>query len=458
MVLILGAGLAGMSCSYHLGHDCLVVEKKPHAGGHIYSHVVNGFTWDEGPHVSFTKHKYVKDLFARSTKDEFLEYSVYPSNYYKGNWIPHPAQSNLYAVPEPIRSKCLNDFLNSRNEQDLTQIPHDYEQWSKMAFGEAFYVEFIKSYTEKYWTVNPKLLTTDWVGGRVFYPDIETVKKGFHSAPDQSTHYITSVRYPENGGYYKFAQLLQENMNVLFNKTVDRISLDSKTVYFTDGSSQEYTTLINTLPLPEFIKFISPPADISNAATDLACSELLLLNYVVNHSSKSKAHWLYVYDLDKYATRINFTEMLSPNNGLEGKSGIQVEVYFSKYRQQKESLSEITRKVFKELIDMGLVENENCLEDVHTQYIKYANVICDHSRKKSLDKIFDYLAKYGLKREVDDLEPMNNWDTLFNEKTDVKMGELVLAGRFGQWKYYWTDDCVMRGKYISETLCDEHKY
>ena len=40
-----------------------------------------------------------------------------------------------------------------------------------------------------------------------------------------------------------------------------------------------------------------------------------------------------VYDEDKYATRINCTEVLSPNNAPNKKSGIQVEVYFSEYKK-----------------------------------------------------------------------------------------------------------------------------
>ena len=60
MVIVLGAGLAGLSASYHLGHDCEVYEKNDYCGGHIYSHHINGFTWDEGPHVSFTKHEHVR--------------------------------------------------------------------------------------------------------------------------------------------------------------------------------------------------------------------------------------------------------------------------------------------------------------------------------------------------------------------------------------------------------------
>ena len=41
---ILGAGLAGQSTSYHIGHEkCNVFEKNGYVGGHIYSEKVNGF-------------------------------------------------------------------------------------------------------------------------------------------------------------------------------------------------------------------------------------------------------------------------------------------------------------------------------------------------------------------------------------------------------------------------------
>lgn len=452
MILILGAGLAGISCSYHLNHNCLVVEKNSYSGGHIYSHQINGFTWDEGPHVSFTKHQYVKDLFDLSVAGEFLEYPVHPTNYYKGHWIAHPAQSNLYAVPEPIRSKCLSDFLATRKDVELNLQPANYDKWIKLAFGNEFSNEFVRSYTQKYWTLNPEELSTDWVGERVFFPDVETVKKGFEGPQQESTHYITKVRYPKKGGYFSYTDLLRKDMNVQYNKCVTKINLDSKTVYFTDGTEQQYTKLINTLPLPAFVNFLDTSLEIQNAAKDLLCSELLLLNFVVNHPATIDSHWLYVYDIDKYATRINFTELLSPNNGIEGKCGIQVEVYFSKYKKQKETIEQISKKVAWELVEMGLIKDETFIDEINTNYIKYANVIFDHKRQKALALILDYLTDFGLVREQDDLAPATDWNKKEVSTNEDTLGDIVLAGRFGQWKYYWTDDCILRGKYIAEHI------
>ena len=68
-VTILGAGISGLSASFHIGHErSQVYEAKPHYGGHIFSFVRDGFTWDDGPHVLFTDSEYVKQVFAEGRK------------------------------------------------------------------------------------------------------------------------------------------------------------------------------------------------------------------------------------------------------------------------------------------------------------------------------------------------------------------------------------------------------
>lgn len=424
-------------------------EAKAHTGGHIFSHKRNGYTWDEGPHVSFTKHQYVKDLFAKSVAGDFLELPVHPTNHYQGSWIPHPAQSNLWAVPEPLRTQCLNDFLATREGSDAASVT-DYQQWLVAAFGATFTQHFPEAYTKKYWTLPAKELTTDWVGGRIFYPDVDVVKRGYAGPPETSTHYITAIRYPGRGGYHRYASLMENGLQAQCSKTVQRIHLDEELIEFKDGSNHKYERLISTLPLPLFIQYCDAPKDVQAAADALSCSEVLLLNFEVAHPPTRTEQWLYVYDEDMWSTRINFTDLLSPNNAPAGKCGIQVEVYFSKYRPLTKTVEVITEAVSKELVQMGLVKKASAIDDVHTQWIKWANVIFDHHYRSAVNTILDWLTGYGLKRESDDAHPMTDWDKKFSE--NGALGALVLAGRFGQWKYYWTDDCVLRGKLIGEAL------
>ena len=440
--LILGSGLAGLSCSYHIGHEnCLLLEKNLHAYGHIHSQIREGFTWDQGPHVSFTKHEYVRNLFANNVDNAFEEKKVQTSNYYQGSWIAHPAQSNLYQIPEPLRTKCLDSFLASRN--DVTSHPNNYYEWLKTAFGPVFADTFPAAYTRKYWTVDPRRMTTDWVGGRVFQPNVEDVIQGSRGPLDRQTHYIQSIRYPTKGGYESFAKRLRDGANIHFGNEVIRIDLKSKKLWTSAGQEFEWKNLINTIPLPVFIGLcVGVPKQVIEAARALSCSSVYLVNVTAKHPTKRSDHWMYVYDEDKFSTRINCTEMLSKNNAPTGMTGVQVEVYHSRHKPLLEDPRNIQIKVLKELHEMEIIERDANVT-IHGVHCPWANVIFTNETSAALSIIYSWLENYGLERENDDLHPLTNW----NEKHDrIVNSNLSMAGRFGQWKYYWTDDCVLRGK------------
>ena len=444
-VTIIGAGISGLSCSYHLGHkNCTIFERNKFLGGHIYSHKKDGSTWDEGPHISFTKNSYVQNLFEQSVNGEFLECEANVSNYYKGNWIPHPAQTNLWAVPEPLRKKCLKDFLEiNANRHKYKKNPENYSEWIDRAFGKTFAKNFTSIYTSKYWTCDPKELSTDWIGDRVLYPDIDSVLKGSTAKQEKSSHYITKFRYPKKGGYVQFLNKISSGANVNLDHDLEKIDFKNKIITFTNGKKHSFDKLISTIPLTELIKVADGvPDDVRAASETLKCSSTLLVNVTANHLPLKPFHWLYVYDKDKICTRINHIDLLSSNNTPVGKTGIQVEIYSSPYRPFELTQEEISKKVVEELKEMGLIKSA---ETAHTIFVPFANVIFDNKRKDAQKYIFNWLEQFGLEREEDDLEPMTDWE----KKKSKKMGQLILAGRFAQWKYYWSDDCVLRGKFIA---------
>jgi len=452
MNLILGAGLAGLSASYHLGHEnCLLLEKQLHIYGHLHSELREGFTWDQGPHVSFTKHDYVLQLFAESTGGEFDEYEVKTSNYYQGHWIDHPAQSSLYQIPEPLRSQCLNSFLVNR-ESAASGVPANYAEWLEKAFGPVFAQTFPTAYTRKYWTCEPLELTTEWVGGRVFLPNVEDVVNGSKGPLNRQTHYITKVRYPKQGGYQSFAAKLAEGANIRLGSEVVRIDLVDRKVWTAAGECYPYTRLINTLPLPVFVSLcVQATLSVREAAAALSCSQLLLVNVTAPHPTRRPENWMYVYDEDKFSTRINCTEKLTPGNAPADHTGVQVEVYFSRHRPLSDTPARIGAAVERELVEMGLIDaafHNAGQVGHHTVYAPWANVIFGHDTKPALDVIWSWLESYGLAREDDDLHPLTDW----SKKDAFALNTIVMAGRFGQWKYYWTDDCVLRGKYLGNEL------
>ncbi|MCR9294635.1 MAG: FAD-dependent oxidoreductase [bacterium] len=446
MILILGSGLAGLSCSYHLGHEeCLILEKNSYAFGHVHSTQRDGYTWDEGPHVCFTKSEYVWELFAESVGGQFEEFEAKTTNYYRGHWIDHPAQSNLYQIPEPLRSQCLNSFLESRPvEGETTKKVTNYQEWLEQAFGPVFAETFPAAYTRKYWTCDPRKMGIDWVGGRVFEPKVEDVLAGMRGPLGRQTHYINRIRYPKSGGYQSFAAKLREGANISFGAEIVRIDLQNRKLWTADGRSFSWTRLINTLPLPDFISLcVGLPSQAYEATRELLCSQLLLINIEANHPTLRCENWMYVYDEDLYSTRINCTEKLSPRNAPVGTTGVQVEVYGSRLKPFAMDPNTIAMAVEREVKKMGLVE-PFATTSLHTVYVPSANVVFTKETASALECIWATLEPFGLVREKEDCSPLTDWkqiQSLGNERWS-----LLMAGRFGQWKYFWTDDCVLRGR------------
>jgi protoporphyrinogen oxidase len=202
------------------------------------------------------------------------------------------------------------------------------------------------------------------------------------------------------------------------------------------------------MPLPEFVRLCkNVPVEVTEAANQLLCTELILVNVEVPHILDNKFHWCYVYDENLLSTRITSYGELSPFNVPSGCSGLQVEVYGSRCKPFAHSHNTIGEIVVKELKDMGLIRCDSKI-NYHTHYSKYANVVFDLKRESCLEIIWNWLSSFGLQRECNDLDYGPNWEELKLQP----QGRLMMAGRFAQWNYSWTHDCVLRAHYLSECL------
>lgn len=449
--LILGAGLSGLSASFHVGHErCLILEQNSYPFGLAHSYGDNGYTWDLGPHVSFTKNEYVRELFSKNAGGDFHEFGVSVGNYFNGHWVDHPVQANLFQIPEPLRSRCVESFLEISSIRDSTGISN-YREWLDQSLGKVITDNFVAPYTRKYWTTEPENLGVDWIGSRVFKPTVEAVINGAKGNPVKNGHYISAIRYPKSGGFQSFVREFAIGANILTKKRAVKVDTKKRIVVCEDSTTYSYDRLIVTIPLPEFVRTIEGlDQSVVNAAEKLACSQLLLVNVEVPHTINRPEHWFYVYDEDKFSTRITFTEKLSGTNAPKGRSGIQVEVYFSLYRPYEGNSEEIAKKVVLELLEMGLIESKAIASEciVHTRWVEFANIIFDHNRKESLEHIFSSLVPLGLARRSGDLNATTDW----GKPGSLDDGNFFLLGRFGEWKYHWSDDAVLCGKLISESL------
>jgi protoporphyrinogen oxidase len=430
-VVILGAGIAGFGASYQLnkaGVKPTIYDKRSHYGGHTSSHKFEqGFIFDEGPHISFTKIERIQEIFADSVKQEYETIDAYVDNYWNGHWVKHPAQCNLHGLPTEVNVDIITDFIHAQHN-DYGPINH-YEDWLKASYGDTFAENFPMKYGEKYHTVPASKMSTDWLGPRLYRPDLKEVIRGSLTNETPFVHYISHFRYPTNGGFVSYLDKFVSMADIETDHEVVEINPKIKEVSFANGKRREYDHLISSIPLPALIPLIvGAPDDVKEAASKLACSICVVVNIGIKRRDISKAHWSYFYDEDICFARVNFPHMLSSNNAAKEFGSIQAEVYFSdKYKPLQKKPDEVIPDVIRDLKKCGLLKEDDEIVFENAMYIPWANIIFDLDRESAVKTVHGYLDDIGIE----------------------------YAGRYGEWAYIWTDESFISGERAAENCLKE---
>lgn len=424
---ILGTGISAFGAAYRLRNepvDCVLYDKTPYFGGHTISmHYKEGFTFDIGPHVSFTKDQRIQQVLADNVDGEFETHDYRFSNYWEGHWVGvgHPAQTNLYGLPMDVIVKVIADFV----EQGARKVDiKNYEDWLLVAYGRSFAEWFPGRYTFKYHTTPAANLSTDWMGPRMYRPSLEEVLRGALAPASPNVHYIQSFRYPKRGGFEAYLAKWGASNHLQLNHEVVLIEPKFRNITFANGRQSTYDALVSSIPLPELVKLVKDvPRDVLAAAEKLACSACVLVNLGVGRADFASTHISYFYDLDVIFPRISFPHMMASSNAPPGCGSIQVEIYFSKqYRPFTGHPGDYIEPTIKDLIRCGVLREDDDILLRDAVFIPYANIIFDHPRVKALEIVHGYLDEIGIQ----------------------------YCGRYGEWAYFWTDDSFRSGEAAAE--------
>ena len=133
------------------GKSCLVVEKRDHIGGNIYTEEVEGINVHKyGAHIFHTSDKRIRQYMQQFA--EFNRYTNSPVANYKGEIYNLPFNMNtfnkLWGVVTPNEAK---DKIQKQVEAYRTSNPKNLEEQALNLVGKDIYEKLIKGYTEKQW-------------------------------------------------------------------------------------------------------------------------------------------------------------------------------------------------------------------------------------------------------------------------------------------------------------------
>ncbi len=152
--LIVGAGLFGSVFSYEMrqkGKTCLVIDKRDHLAGNIYTREVRGIQVHEyGAHIFHTVNPEVWNYVQQFA--EFNHFVNSPMAIYKDEIYNLPFNMNtfskLWGIKTPAEAKAKIEEQIA--ELGITEPQNLEEQALKLA-GRDVYEKLVKGYTEKQW-------------------------------------------------------------------------------------------------------------------------------------------------------------------------------------------------------------------------------------------------------------------------------------------------------------------
>ena len=152
--LIVGSGLFGAIFAYEAnkkGKKCLVIDKRTHIGGNIYTENVEGINVHKyGAHIFHTSNKEVWDYIQQFA--EFNRYTNSPVARYKDELYNMPFNMNtfnkLWGVVTPKEAQAKIE--EEKRQAGITE-PKNLEEQAISLVGQTIYEKLVKGYTEKQW-------------------------------------------------------------------------------------------------------------------------------------------------------------------------------------------------------------------------------------------------------------------------------------------------------------------
>lgn len=419
---VLGSGMAAMGAAHTLresGQSPVCLDARDYPGGHTATFAAgDGFLFDDGPHLSFTKDQRIAGLLADALDGRYRTVQAVIDNVWHGQRMRHPVQLNLHGLPPELIVSVLEDFV-AETAAPPREIRH-YADWLVASYGRTFAETFPMVYGRKYHTVGPENVTTEWLGPRMYRPDLHEMLQGALDAPREHKHYVTEFRYPEHGGFGAYLDGLRRGIDVRLGHGLVGLDPAGRMLRLAGGREVSVDAVVSSIPLPELVPLIDGAPDAVRAAAEaLSFSSAMVVNIGVDREDLSPAHITYYYDEDVIFPRLNFPHMLSPHVVPTGAGAIQAEVYHSdRYRPLNMTPEETVDRVVSDLRRCGVLRDDDRLLVAEARNIRYANVIWDHQRAAAVETVHGYLDEIGV----------------------------VRCGRYGDWDHSWTDEAFLSGE------------
>lgn len=423
-MVILGAGLTGLSTALHLRRTpCLVAEREQRVGGKTRSERREGYTFDVTGHWLHLRDPRVRalvgDLFGPG---QLVEIERRTGVWTHGTMLPYPFQANLHGLPLPLVRDCLVAFVEAQVEgarADAPQ-PRTFREYATRRFGRGIAELFFVPYNTKLWGVTPDELTPDWGSRFIPLPELHQVVGGALGLRQEGLGYNARFLYPRAGGIDNLPEAMAARIRgrdpeaIRVGQAAEEIDPVGRRVKL-QGQAEwiEYRALVSTMPLPQLVARIpgAPPA-VREAAAALRWVAWRWLDVATRRAPPMAEHWVYVPELHVPFFRVGVYTNALPAMAPPGAGSLYVEL------SDRSGTGPDVPEIVRHLCAMGALHEPGDVVFTELRHEECAYVLFDDACREATAVIHAWLSR---------------------------VGGVLSTGRYGAWTYNSMEDSIIQG-------------
>lgn len=434
-VLILGAGLTGLSCAFHLSakRRYRLLEREREVGGLAKTRMrPGGFACDGTGHWLHLRTDYAKRLVGGLLEGNLEVRSRRARIYSKGVFTLYPFQANTFGLPKEVVAECLTGFIRARYEEQHAE-PKNYLEWIRREFGAGICEHFMVPYNRKIYGVPLESLAADFAARYIPRPPLDAVIKGALGLSPEAMGYNATFVYPKRGGIGALSEALHAGLERRAEHGLDPVAIDlaARTARLDSGEVVRFDRLVSTIPLNDLVtrcvagNGAAVPAEVVEAAQRLRANSVLYFDVAIKGAPKEHQdhHWIYLPESDVPFYRVGSYSAVERSLAPEGYRSYYVE--FGHFGAVDPARFE--QPMFDGLRRIGLLEDQDEVVFAIPNVLNPAYVLFDEHYQRSRKTVLEWLRGLGV----------------------------VSVGRYGRWQYNAMEDAILEGKEAAEIMLGE---
>jgi protoporphyrinogen oxidase len=413
---ILGGGASGLSLALLTDLDFVLIEKSEHAGGHAVSTSVDGWTFDRGPHIMFSRNALLLECMVSSLGANIHRCRRNNKVAVAGTLARYPIENDLAALPSPLRGDAVLSLLHA---QDHDSEPRNLAEWFEAHFGNVLVSTYFRPYNEKVWNIPLESLSMNWAE-RIPKPPLEDVIRGALGEASEGYLHQLHYSYPLRGGYGAIMNSWASGISaeqLALGATVTRLTPTAQGVRV-QSSDREwlFDQVVSTLPLHDLVTMVPDvPSSVVAAVSRLVVNPMIVVTLGFQGNDPDQLTAVYIPDDDYHVNRLSYPATFSPSNAPPGCFSIQAEITTAPSSPLLEwTEARLLDHVLDGLRHRSLVPDGAELVFKWVERYRYAYVVYTHGYERDLRVAVEWFASRGIH----------------------------LHGRFGAHEYVNVDGCL----------------